>query len=260
MATDESAGGPVDSGRSGRTHMSAAEAASRAAIGDLLRRSPIPDADLSKHLPLYLRREALADVLAADALYRRIIDVPGVVMELGVQWGRRLSLFLVLRELYEPFNFNRRVVGFDTFTGLPEPGARDGDAAAVRAGAFAVGAAGEEHLAAILEAHEAEGAMSHIRRFELVRGDVRASMPAYLRRHPETVVALAYFDLDLFEATRAGLRLIRDRLVSGSVLAFDDFGRDAFPGETLAVIEELDLPRARLRKLPFHPYPAYLVI
>jgi hypothetical protein len=246
----------IDKSRS-RTRMSAAEAAGRAAVGDLLRRSPVPDADLSKHLPLYLRREALADVLAADALYRRIIEVPGVVMELGVQWGRRLSLFTVLRELYEPYNFNRRVVGFDTFSGLPEPGPQDGD---VPSGAFAVGTAGEAHLAAVLDAHESEGPMGHIRRFELVRGDVRETLPDYLREHPETVVALAYFDLDLFEPTRAGLRLLRERLVSGSVLAFDDFGRDAYPGETLAVLEHLDLPRTRLRKLSFHPYPAYLVV
>jgi hypothetical protein len=249
--------------RSARPHPSAAETSARAGVGDLLRGTPIPAADLSKQLPLYLRREALAAVLAADALYRRILRTPGVVMEFGIQWGRRLSLFLVLRELYEPYDLNRRVIGFDTFDGFPEVRPEDGDDPAVRPGAFAVspGYPGyPEHLTQVLDAHEREGFLSHVRRFELCRGDVRQTLPAYLTEHPETVVALAYFDLDLFEPTRAALRLIRDRLVRGSVVAFDDLTRGNFPGETRAVLESLDLPRTALRKLPFPPYPAYLVV
>jgi hypothetical protein len=42
----------------------------------------------------------------------------------------------------------------------------------------------------------------HIRRTLIVQGDVRETLPRYLADNPHTVIALAYFDLDLYEPTR----------------------------------------------------------
>src|SRR4051794_38363980 len=117
-----------------RPYGGSAELRARAVVDALLRGSPIPPPHLPKNLPLYLRRETLADVLAADRLYQRILGLPGAVMEFGAFWGRRLALFLTLRELYEPHNMLRRIVGFDTFTGLAGLSARDGMAPEVRPG------------------------------------------------------------------------------------------------------------------------------
>ncbi|MFQ1824408.1 hypothetical protein ACK35A_20095 [Aeromonas veronii] len=84
------------------------------------------------------------------------------------------------------------------------------------------------------------------------------TLPAYLARQPETMVALAYFDFDLYEPTRRCLELIKPHLTKGSVLAFDELNWPAFPGETLALKEGLD--RYAIRRTPHNPGPAYLVI
>jgi hypothetical protein len=57
-------------------------------------------------------------------------------------------------------------------------------------------------LAKIMEFHEAENPLLHIRKFELVQGVVCETLPAYLEKHTETIVALAYFDLDLYAPTK----------------------------------------------------------
>ena len=59
-----------------------------------------------------------------------------------------------------------------------------------------------------------------MRRYDLCRGDVRETPPRYLEEHPETLISLAYFDLDLYEPTRTCLKMIRPRLLRGAVLAF----------------------------------------
>ena len=38
-------------------------------------------------------------------------------MEFGVQYGLSLSYFK-LRAIYEPYNYSREIIGFDTFKGL----------------------------------------------------------------------------------------------------------------------------------------------
>ncbi len=53
-------------------------------------------------------------------------------------------------------------------------------------------------------------------------------------------MALAYFDLDLYEGTRQGLELIKDRLVKGSVVAFDELCVPEMPGETNALLDTWD--------------------
>ena len=84
-----------------------------------------------------MKWQDLARILFMDDLYRRIVDVPGVILELGVRWGQNLALFSALRTIYEPFNHNRKVIGFDTFAGFPSPHAKDGTDDIMREGSSA---------------------------------------------------------------------------------------------------------------------------
>jgi hypothetical protein len=118
----------------------------------------------------------------------------------------------------------------------------------------------EHHLEAILEAHEAEGPMSHIRRYELCKGDAPEELRRYLERHPETVVALAYFDMDIYEPTRACVELLLPHTTAGSVLAFDEVLHPDFPGEALALKEVIDLRAHALQRFPSAPYPSFIVM
>ncbi len=94
-----------------------------------------------------------------------------------------------------------------------------------------------------------------------VRGDATQTLQAYLAEHPETIVALAYFDFDIYEPTRVCLELVRERLTKGSILAFDELNCTDFPGETVAVREVLGLDRYAIQRLPYGPgMPCFLVV
>jgi hypothetical protein len=100
-------------------HESPSEREARLKLAASLARSPIPSEELIDNLALYLGRRQLADVLAFDAIYRRILRTAGVIMEFGTRWGRHLGLLTTLRARYEPYNVHRRILGFDTFAGFP---------------------------------------------------------------------------------------------------------------------------------------------
>ena len=163
-----------------------------------------------------------------------------------------------LRGIYEPFNYNRKIIGFDTFGGFPSVDAKDGQL--VKPGDYGVTESYQEYLTQILALHEADSPIPHKRKFELVAGDASETVPRYLRDHPETVVAFAYFDFDIYAPTKACLEAIRPRLTKGAVVAFDELNCPEFPGETLAFDEVFGVANYALRRSPLNPLISYLVV
>jgi hypothetical protein len=106
------------------------------------------------------------------------------------------------------------------------------------------------------------GAVSHeFTTFNGFRGDAPARLEEYLKLHPETIVALAHFDMDLYEPTKKSLELLRPYLTRGSVLAFDELVSFVSPGETVALREVFGLDRIRVRRSPaYSGHGSYVVV
>lgn len=206
---------------------------------------------------LTLTRMNLSRIIYYDMLYREIVGVPGVICEFGVQWGATLALLSNLRGMYEPYNVNRRIVGFDTFTGFPEVDSKDGDLA--RVGDYSTSVGHAERLRQLLRLHESLSPVAHMERFELVEGDVTLTTTQWLESNPETIIAMAIFDLDIYLPTKAALEAVLPRLTKGSVLVFDELNTPAFPGETMAMREVLGTSGIRLRQFPHQSRCAWAV-
>lgn len=231
-------------------------------LSELMRTFPAPGRDLAHALPLFVMPHVLRRMFFFGDLYRLALDVPGVMMEFGVRYGRDLATLVGLRTLYEPLNYSRKIVGFDTFTGFPSVDEKDGVVNDSAEGSFFIGEEYDRYLSLVLASLEAMAPYDHLKKFEVRKGDASDTLPRYLRDHPETIVALAYFDMDLYAPTRDCLRALQPHLTRGSVLAFDELNCKEFPGETEAVREVLGLDRVRLRRFPgTNPgLPTYLVV
>jgi hypothetical protein len=237
-----------------------AEMALRNELKQLFKNCPIPEDEIQANLGLFLNRQSMARFLWIHELYQQIIAVPGVIMEFGVRWGQNLALFQSLRGIYEPYNYTRKVIGFDTFAGFEGTSAEDGHADIIADGSYSVTPGYEKYLEKILQYHEMESPVSHIKKHALVKGDAGKTAEQYIVDHPETIIALAYFNMDIYQPTVKALEAIRPRLCKGSVIGFDELNCPHFPGETTALMEVLGLDRYRLVRHPHNPYPAYLVI
>lgn len=230
----------------------------RQQFAQTLRDSPIPNTELLSNLGLYLNRQAFSRLLFMAELYQQVLPVHGVAMEFGVRWGQNLALLHALRGIYEPFNYNRKIIGFDTFGGFPSVDAKDGGL--VKPGDYGVTDNYQAYLAQILAYYEADSPIPHKRKFELVAGDAAETVPRYLREHPETVIAFAYFDFDIYAPTKACLEAIQPRLTKGAVVVFDELNCPEFPGETLAFDEVFGVANYALRRSPLNPLISYLVM
>jgi hypothetical protein len=187
--------------------------------------------------------------------------VHGVVIQFGVRWGRDLATLQSLRTIYEPFNASRLIIGFDTFEGFPSVDELDGKDESNQVGALNVGENYEPFLRSVLAQRQIVDPLPHMERVSICKGDAPVMLEQYLEAHPETIVALAHFDMDLHGPTRRCLELLRPYLTRGSVLAFDELVSSVFPGETVAVREVFGLDKVRLQRSPMYSgHGSYFVI
>jgi hypothetical protein len=242
-----------------KTQASADEVDAYRSLASMLRTTPIPPGEILANLSLYLTRSALSQILFMCDIYSRILGVHGIVMEFGNRWGRNLALFSSLRNIFEPHNYGRRIVGFDTFEGFPNVAPEDGANPVIKVGALSVAPDYRNHLSELLALHERLSPRPQLRRFEIVKGDVESTLPGYLEAHAETIIALAYFDMDLYRPTKAALQTILPYLTKGSIIGFDELCLQEFPGETSALREVIDLSAHRLVRSPHSSHQSYIV-
>jgi len=242
------------------TYESEKETSVRQEFLGLLKECPIPDDELLANLGLFLNSKSLARILFMNHIYSLIVDVPGIVIEFGTRWGQNLSLFAALRGIYDTFHRHRKIVAFDTFQGFPTVHEKDGSSELMEEGKLAVTKGYVQYLRRLLSCQERDNPLGHIEKFAVIPGDATETFPEYLRSHPETIVALAYFDFDVYEPTKKCLERIRPRLVKGSVLGFDELNDPDSPGETVALMEVFGLNNIRLKRFPITSRVSYFVV
>ena len=227
---------------------------------ELFKSCPIFSDEILSNLGLFLNRQTLSRILYMQFLYSQILNIHGIIIEFGVRWGQNLALFSALRGIYEPFNYMRKIVGFDTFEGYPNIHPKDGKDDFIRLGAYTVTKDYEKYLEQILSYHEQESPIPQIKKFEIIKGDATLQIDKYIKNNPETTIALAFFDLDLYTPTLKCLKEIKAHLTKGCVIGFDDLGHHSFPGVTLALKEVLGLDNVIIRRVPYNPNSAYIII
>jgi hypothetical protein len=242
-----------------KTISSSTEQENRKKFFDTFINSPIPDNEKLFNLGLYIKRQDFSKQLFFNEIYQQILNVHGVIMEFGVRWGQNLVTLNNLRGIYEPFNHSRKIIGFDTFEGFPSVDKKDGNHSIIEKGAFSVTKNYELYLEEVLNYHESESPLSHIKKNFLVKGDAVETLEKYLNQHPETIIAFAYFDMDIYEPTKKCLELIKPYLTKGAIIGFDELNDPQFPGETIALREIFGTHTIELKRNKFSGIQSYFI-
>lgn len=249
-----------DSGYRLETKASEAQIKHREQLYRLSREHPMPDDQLLISLGLYIRSSALAKLLFLNELYELILDIPGVIMEFGTWLGQNMVVFENLRAIYEPFNQNRRIIGFDTFKGYPSLSDKDKPSEVIKVDGYPVPKNYRAYLEELLDYHEKNNVLGNIKKHQVIEGDVVQIAPRFFEQNPETVVALAYFDLALYKPTKVCLETIKPHLVRGTVIMLDEFNSHDYPGETIAFKEVFKDAKYSVRRSRFMTDRTFIIM
>lgn len=208
-------------------------------------------------LGVSLTTPTISRLLHLDNLYKKILDVPGVICEFGVHYGTSANVLINLKQIYEPRNVSRRFCLFDTFEGFIETNVLDGNK--ISKGDFKLVKGYKEILQNILDTQQKINQNESLNEFTIYEGDAISAVDNFLIESPEAMIAMVILDMDLYKPTKQVLESIIPRLSKGSIVVLDEFNHPDYPGETVALRELLDLKKIRLNKSEFLPYAAWFV-
>ncbi|MBI4188157.1 MAG: class I SAM-dependent methyltransferase [Chloroflexi bacterium] len=222
--------------------------------------SQLSNIEMFENFAKYIPRWSLMRFLTKYEMFKRILDVEGVIIEAGVYHGGGLMSWAQLSSILEPYNHQRHVIGFDTFEGFTSLAKQDGKESSKFKKVGAWSSASYDDLRRCAEIHDITRPMGQIPKVYLVPGDIMETAERFIKENPQTVVSLLYLDVDLYEPTKKMLEIFGPRMVKGSIIAFDQINTPAFPGETLAVDEILGISNLEIKRFPFGTSISYAVL
>jgi hypothetical protein len=240
----------------------AADDRTEARLEEHFRNFSVSPTEIWKNFPTYARRLHLKRFLAHYELFRMVVDLPGDILELGVFRGTSLMSWANFMEIRCMGDRQRRVFGFDNFSGFTDLEEKDGAVSAqvdkVTGGFDPSGY--EEMLRDAIGIFDSDRFIPYKARVVLVKGDVEKTIPQFVQENPGIRLSLIHFDVDLYRPTLIALEQLWPLVVPGGVVAFDEYGIPPWEGESKAVDEFFAGKKIELRRFTWSSNPgAYLV-
>ena len=204
----------------------------------------------------FANRTTVTEAIARYELFKKILNISGAIIECGVHNGNNLLFFSHLSSILEPYAINRKIIGFDTFSGFrsiveedPEDITEDN-----------FNNVNLDALNDAIELYDMNRAAGHMKRVEIVKGDAVETIEEYVSNNPALTVALLYLDFDIYKPTKVALEKLFPLVCKGGIIAFDEFNYDKFPGETEAVKEYFNINEIKLERFYFDPFIGYMKV
>lgn len=221
--------------------------------------SPLRTFDKLEAFPRFSSKRSLSRFLVKYEIYKQIINVNGVIIECGVFNGAGLFTWAQLANIFEPTNYNRKIIGFDTFEGFPDTNELD-NSEIHKPKIGDLRGEGFECINKSVEKYNHERHLSHIPNIDLVKGDFINTSIEYLEKNKHLIVSLLYLDFDLYEPTKRALEVFLPRMGKGAIICFDELNCENFPGETIALLEQLDIRNYQINRSPIDPWISYIIV
>jgi len=202
---------------------------------------------------VYMDRQLVTTALTRIKLFEKILEVQGSIVECGVYQANSLFIYAHLSSILEPYNFNRKIIGFDTFEGFRS--ISDKDPNGINEKDFAN--TNLDHLKTWAKIFDENRAVSHIPKIELIKGNAINTIPKYVKDNPHLIISLLYLDFDIFEPTSIALKNFLPLVPKGGIIGFDELNSKKWKGETIALKENITLENIKLKRFYFDPWVSY---
>ena len=187
------------------------------------------------------------------SLFNKISNIQGDIVELGIGEGNTFTM-LAYMVGSEETSFKRRLLGFDSFEGFPEPDVKDVSPREPQKGEWKIS---EDMVHKRLEKSGILKTYPSLD-FKITKGFLNEILPKF----PESQIAFLHIDVDLYSGYRDALFHLFPKVASGGVILFDEYkdfpveplygngSIDKWPGCTQAVDEYF---KDRPEKIQYYP-------
>lgn len=207
-----------------------------------------------KNFTKYVRRQDLARFMVQYEMFKRQLKIKGSVVECGVHHGAGIMAWAKISSILEPYNYRKKIIGFDTFEGFPSVVDIDNS----KTGMFAEDYNIYEELSGCIKEYNENRFLNNIDKVELIKGDANKTIPAYIENNKHLLVSLLYLDFDIYEPTKTAINCFLPRMSKGSIIAFDEINNENWKGETMAMLESFNINNYKIESFSFEPNISFI--
>ena len=163
-------------------------------------------------------------------IFKSIYNLQGDVIELGCHSG---CTTIPLARFIKEHNLNKKLYAYDSFEGLPYAGG-ELNADLKKGECFCTFETFNENII--------NNSLQNI--IIPVKGIIEQTLKLNIKNF-----CFAWFDMDLYESTSFGYKLLENKIVQGGIIGFHDYGFHRCPGIKKVVDEEVDKKQFKIYSL-----------
>ena len=212
-------------------------------------------------LPRFISRQNMGKLLCYNELFKMTENVLGSILECGVYYGNGFMTYANIAAALEPYNYQCKVVGFDTFEGDVGLTSEDRVNPLVKRHEGDYNAEGSyTDLREAIEIYDGDRPLNHMEKLELVDGDLTQTAPKYVEDNPSLTVRVLHLSVNIYQPTKAALENFYPLMPKGSVVAIHGINHSA-SGATRAIKEVVgDINNLELKVFDYYPNITYFVV
>ncbi len=210
----------------------------------------------------FVRRQDFAKLLAYAELFRMTEGVVGNIADCGVYFGQGMMTYAHLCASLEPYNYQCKVLGFDTFEGDTALGDKDAGQDAVDRKQWQYKADVFEDMMHCIDIFDGDRPLNHLEKIVLIKGDLGVTAKQYVDEHPESLFRIIHLSVNLYEPTLAALMQFGPRLSRGGIVAVHGLNYSAL-GAQRALMEAADAlgwDGMQVRNFGYYPNICYVQV
>lgn len=204
----------------------------------------------------YTGRQNVAKLLAQNELFNKTRGILGDIIEGGIYHGSGLFAWANIAVSLEPYNYQCKIVGFDTFEGSTGVTKKDISNKNILRKEKEYNANNYNDILESISIFDIDRPLNHIKKIEVVKGDISNTVKKYIQANKQQTVRLLHLGMNLYKPTYYSLKYFLPRMPKGSIVVIDGLNHAA-PGCLQALEENIDLSKIKLKTFDYFPNFTY---
>ncbi len=204
--------------------------------------------DVENAFYLYSKPSRVLKTISHYEIFKKSLNIKGVIIECGVFKGTSLIKFLTFRDLLN--KKNKRVFGFDVFGSFPNQKLKKDN----KFSKYHDKIAGYGLPIGDLNKHLKN---KEFKNFKLIKGNIKDTIPKFLKNNKKLKISFLHLDLDVFEPTIAALNFFYKHVSKNGIILLDDY--NMIEGATKAINQFKKKQKLKFHKLKFNRKLKYFI-
>lgn len=220
-------------------------------------------AKVVQSFPRFARTIDITRFLVFYECFKKIVDIHGSICEIGVLHGNCTFSMAHFSEIFEPRNYLREIIGFDTFEGNPmnfsdkdKINSQENENFA-RFNANTVSSFSDVQASADL--FESGKHLTQFKKIRLIKGDACETIPSFVNSNTGLIVSMIILAVDMYDPSVAAFRNLYPLMPKGGLVLLGASGFNQNPGETQALFDEVGISNIELKRFDFATKWSYFI-